>query len=144
MAVAGAAVFIFSRFGQPSVLGYLVAGVLIGPFTFSSPPVKDAELIRLLADLGLVLLLFALGLEFGWERIRQVGLKVLFIGVLQMGILIAVGYQIGISLGWTGTEALFLGAALSISSSAVVVTMLHDSGELTGSRGRLIVGILVV
>ncbi|NQW17425.1 MAG: cation:proton antiporter [Chloroflexi bacterium] len=144
MAVAGAAILLFRRIGQPPILGYLVAGVLIGPFTFSNPPVKDSELITLLADLGLVLLLFALGLEFGWERIRQIGLKVLFIGLVEMTIMVAIGYQLGLSLGWTGTESFFLGSALSISSSAVLVKILRDNNQLTDIRGRLIVGILVV
>ena len=86
MAVAGAALVLFRRLGQPPVLGYLLAGFLIGPFTLPSPPVRDPEAIRLLADIGLVLLLFALGLEFGWERIRQIGLRVVFIGVIEIAL----------------------------------------------------------
>lgn len=144
MAVAGAAIVLFRRLGQPTILGYLIAGILIGPFTFPHPPVEDVEVIRLLADLGLVLLLFALGLEFGWERIRQVGLRVLVIGTVEMGLMIAIGYQIGILLGWTGTEAIFLGSAMAISSSAVLVKMLRDTGRLHTQQGRLIIGILVV
>ena len=105
---------------------------------------SNADTIRQLADVGLVLLLFGLGLEFGWERIRQVGFKVLFIGALEITFLIALGFQIGVALGWTDTEAIFLGAAISISSSAVLIKMLGDSGELLSTRGRLIVGILVV
>ncbi len=144
MAVAGAAVVIMRQLKQPSILGYLVAGVLVGPFTFDNPIVADVETIRRLADVGLVLLLFGLGLEFGWERIRQVGFKVLFIGALEITFLIALGFQIGVALGWTDTEAIFLGAAISISSSAVLIKMLGDSGELMSTRGRIIVGILVV
>ncbi|MDA1296896.1 MAG: cation:proton antiporter [Chloroflexi bacterium] len=121
-----------------------MAGVLVGPFTFDNPIVADVPTIRRLADVGLVLLLFGLGLEFGWERIRQVGLKVLFIGALEITFLVALGFQIGVALGWTDTEAIFLGAAISISSSAVLIKMLGDSGELLSARGRMIVGILVV
>lgn len=144
MAVAGAAVVLMRQLRQPSILGYLLAGVLVGPFTFDNPIVADVETIRRLADIGLVLLLFGLGLEFGWERIRQVGFKVLFIGALEITFLIALGFQIGVALGWTDTEAIFLGAAISISSSAVLIKMLGDSGELLSTRGRIIVGILVV
>ena len=144
MAVAGAAVVVMRQLRQPSILGYLLAGVLVGPFTFDNPIVSDVGTIRRLADVGLVLLLFGLGLEFGWERIRQVGLKVLFIGALEITFLIALGFQIGVALGWTDTEAIFLGAAISISSSAVLIKMLGDNGELLSARGRLIVGILVV
>ena len=144
MAVAGAAVVVMRLLKQPSILGYIIAGVVVGPFTFDNPIVSHVEAIRQLADIGLVLLLFGLGLEFGWERIRQVGIKVLFIGALEITFLIALGFQIGVALGWTDTEAIFLGAAISISSSAVLIKMLGDSDELLSTRGRLIVGILVV
>ena len=148
MAVAGVAIVLFRRFGQPPILGYLLAGLLVGPFTLPllglQPPVDNIESIRLLADLGLVLLLFGIGLEFGWQRIRQIGLRVIFIAVIEISFMIALGYEIGTMLGWSGTEAFFLGAALSISSSAIIVKVLRDSGLLFRSQGRLIVGILVV
>lgn len=144
MAVAGAVVVLFRKLNQPPILGYLIAGLIIGPFTLPTPLVSDVETIRLLADLGLVLLLFAVGLEFGWRRIRQVGLGVLVIGSLEILIMISLGYWIGRLLGWTTQEAIFLGAALSISSSAILIKVLQDTGKLNTLSGRLIVGILVV
>jgi monovalent cation:H+ antiporter-2, CPA2 family len=144
MAVAGVAVVIFKRLRQPSILGYLVAGVLVGPFTFPSPPVANIEIVRLLADLGLVLLLFAVGMEFGWRRIRKVGVGVLLIGTIEMLAMIALGYHIGKLLGWSPIEAIYLGSALAISSSAILVKVLRDSGKLTTRAGKLIVGLLVV
>ena len=121
-----------------------MAGLLVGPFTLPNPPVTNVNTIRLLADLGLVLLLFALGLEFGWRRIRQVGLGVLLIGSIEILVMISLGYQVGRLLGWTAMESVFLGAALSISSSAILAKVLRDSGRLGSQAGRLIVGILVV
>ena len=144
MAVAGGVVVLFRKLNQPPILGYLLAGLLIGPFTLPQAPIKDAEPIRLLADLGLVLLLFALGMEFGWRRIRQVGFSVLLIGSLEIFAIISLGYGVGKALGWTSLEAFFLGSALSISSSAILVKVLRDSGQLGTASGRLIVGILVV
>ena len=144
MAVAGAALVLFRRLNLPTILGYLLAGFIIGPFTLPDPPIHNVETIRLLSDLGLVLLLFALGLEFGWERIRQVGFRVVLIGVIEMTFMIALGYEVGLLLGWSGKESFFLGAALSISSSAILVKMLRDSGQLLETRGQLIIGILVV
>ena len=144
MTVAGVAVVIFSRLNQPSILGYLVAGLLVGPFTLAKPPVTNIESIRLLADLGLVLLLFAVGLEFGWRRIRQVGLGVLLIGSVEILVSISLGYQVGRLLGWTALESIFLGSALCISSSAILIKVLRDTGMLTTAPGRLIVGILVL
>ena len=144
MSVAGAALVLFRFLKQPPVLGYLVAGVLIGPFTLPIAPVRDLDTIRLLADLGLVLLLFGIGLELGWQRIRQVGTQVIFIGLVEMTIMFALGYEIGALLGWTAVESVFLGGALCISSSAILVKMLRDTGNLFAPRGRIIVGILVV
>ena len=144
MAVAGGVVVLFRKLNQPPILGYLLAGLLIGPFTLPEPPIGDVESIRLLADLGLVLLLFALGMEFGWRRIRQVGLSVVLIGSVEIFGMISLGYGVGTALGWTSQEAFFLGSALSISSSAILVKVLRDSGRLATPSGRLIVGILVV
>ena len=148
MTVAGGAILLFRKLNQPPILGYLIAGVLVGPFTLPliglPSPVANVDSIRLLADLGLVLFLFAIGLEFGWQRIRQMGLRVVLIGAIEITFMVALGYEIGILMGWTATEAFFLGAALSISSSAIIVKMLRDTGQMFRPHGRLIIGILVV
>ncbi len=154
MAVAGIALVIFRAINMPPVLGYLLAGVIVGPFTLSAidigplasvqGPVQNLQTIRLLAELGLVLLLFGIGLEIGWHRIRQVGLKVIIIGVVEMATMFFIGYELAHWLGWTQTERIFLGAALSISSSAILIKMLRDTGSLHELRGQLIVGILLV
>ncbi|MFH1484800.1 MAG: cation:proton antiporter, partial [Chloroflexota bacterium] len=119
-------------------------GLLIGPYTLPVSPVTDIHTIRLLADLGLVLLLFGLGLEFSWSKIRQIGLAVLVIGGLEIITMISLGYGLGRLLGWSATDALFLGAALHISSSAIIVKVLRDMRKLALLSSRLIVGILVV
>jgi len=144
MAAAGAALVLFRKLGQPAVLAYLLAGIIIGPFVLPSLSLEDTGTVRLLADLGLVLLLFAMGLEMGWERLRRIGLRVILIGAIEITFMIALGYEIGILLGWSATEAIFLGAALSISSSAILLKVLKDAGKLYETHGRLIVGILAV
>ena len=144
MAVAGGALLLFRQLKLPPVLGFLVAGVIIGPFTLPDPPVKNLETIRLLADLGLVLLLFGIGLEFGWQRIRGIGPAVIMIAVVEFTIMFALGYQLALLLGWGSLDGIFLGASVSISSSAILMKMLRDTGKLLEIQGRLIVGILVV
>jgi CPA2 family monovalent cation:H+ antiporter-2 len=145
MGVALAATLPLRLLRQPPVLGYLAAGLVLGPFILPRFSVLDLETIQKLAEIGLVLLLFAIGLEFGWQRIRNIGLRVALIGVLEMTLVIAIVYQSGLSLlGLSRTEALFLGSALSISSSAVLIKVLADSGQLRTVRGQLMVGILVV
>ena len=144
MALAGAVVVVFRKLNQPPILGYLLAGLIVGPYTLPNPPVTDAGIIHLLADLGLVLLLFTIGLEFGWRRIREVGLGVLFIGAFEILTMISLGYLLGQLMNWSGQESLFLGAAMSISSSAILFKVLSDTRRLTSAAGRIVVGILVV
>lgn len=148
MTVAGIALVLFRFINQPPALGYLVAGIIVGPFTLPligvGSPIHSHETIRTLAELGLSILLFAVGLEFGWRRIRRLGLPILLIGAIEVSFMVALGYQLGRVLGWTGIEAIFLGAAVSISSSAIILKMLRDTGTLFSTHGRLIVGILVV
>ena len=121
MAAAGAVTLVFRRLRQPVILGYLIAGVLIGPYTLPVPPVTDAHTISMLVDVGLVLLLFVIGLEFSWDKIRQVGFSVLMIGVVEITTMICLGYGLGRLMGWSTTDAIFLGAAMHISSSAIIV-----------------------
>jgi len=144
MAVAGVALVLFRHLKQPPILGYLLAGLIIGPFTLPNPPVGDVETIRRLADIGLVLLLFAAGLEFGWDRIRRLGMVILFVGLFEISFMIIIGYNLGILLGWTSTEAFFLGSALAVSSSAILLKLLRDTNSLLKPHGQLIVGILII
>ena len=148
MGLASVTIVVFRWVKQPPVLGYLIAGLIVGPFTLpliGLPAfISDTEIIRVMADTGLVLLLFALGMEFGWSRIRQMGLRVVLIGTIGIVSMLVMGYEVATLLGWSATEAIFLGAALSISSSAIIVKVLRDSGTLLETHGRLIVGILVV
>ena len=148
MTVAGVALILFRFIKQPPALGYLVVGVIVGPFTLPllgiASPIHSHETIKELAELGLSILLFAIGLEFGWRRIRRLGFPILLIGAIEASFMIALGYQVGQLLGWTVLESIFLGAAISISSSAIILKMLRDTGALFSTHGRLIVGILVV
>ena len=142
MAAGGAAMLLCRQIKLPPILGYLGAGALLGPFALGA--VHNADTIGLLADLGLVLLLFGIGLECGWSRIRDVGARVILIAVVEMAIMFALGFEIANLLGWSTIEAVFLASAMCISSSAILMTMLRDSGQLLANRGRLIIGILVV
>ena len=142
MAVAGLAMVLCRWVKLPTVLGYLACGALIGPSALGA--VENVETIRLLADLGLVLLLFGIGLELGWRRIRDVGGAVIVIASIEMAVMFALGFEIAILMGWSDINAVFLGSAMCISSSAILMTMLRESEQLLETRGRLIVGILVV
>lgn len=150
MAVAGAVTLLFRWLHQPPILGYLIAGLIIGPYTIPflfdgvDAPVTDVDTIVLLADLGLIVLLFGIGLEFSWSKIREVGLAVIVIGAIEIITMMSLGYGVGRALGWSPMESVFLGAALHISSSAIIFKILSDSGRLGALSSRLIIGILVV
>ena len=131
--------------GQPPVLGYLLTGVLIGPFTLPTPLISNLDTIGLLAEMGLVLLLFGIGLELGWRRIRSIGFQVLVIGVVEISVMILFGVWIASVLpGLDGSHGLYLGGALAISSSAILLKALRDGANLNTRWGSTIVGILLV
>ena len=99
MAAGAVALVIFRWLKQPPVLGYIIAGAVIGPYAFAGFTVSNDASIRRIADLGLVVLLFTLGVEFGWQRVRQVGARVIFIGVVEVALMLWLGYQAGLLLG---------------------------------------------
>ena len=144
MVAAAVALILFRLIRQPPILGYLLAGVLVGPFALQGRFVQDTETVSLVAEVGLVVLLFAIGVEFGWERIRKVGLRVVVIGAVEITGMISLGYFLGRALGWSSTTSIYLGAALAFSSSAVLVQILRENGQLMSLRGQLVVGVLVV
>mgnify|MGYP001587938792 CR=1 FL=1 len=144
MATGAVALVIFRWLKQPPVLGYLIAGALVGPYLFTGFTVSNVESVRRIADLGLLVLLFTLGVELGWQRIRRVGSSVIFIAVIEVAVMLYLGFKTGIALGWTPTEALFLGAALSMTSSAVLIKYLRDTGQLHAAHGQIIIGITLI
>ena len=145
MAIAAGGLALARLAWQPPVLGYLIAGLLIGPFTLPKPLISNLDTIGLLAELGLVLLLFGIGLELGWRRIRSVGFRVLVIGVVEISTLTLFGIWLAGALpGIDGSHGLYLGGAIAISSSAILLKGLRDGGNLRSGWGQTVVGILLV
>ena len=145
MAIAAAGLAFARLVWQPPVLGYLAAGLLIGPFTLPHPVISNLDTIELMAELGLVLLLFGIGLELGWRRIREIGFLVLVIGIVEITTLTLLGMWIANKvMGISGASGLYLGGAMAISSSAILLKGLRDSGNLRSGWGQTIVGILLV
>ncbi|HEX7221979.1 MAG TPA: cation:proton antiporter, partial [Candidatus Limnocylindrales bacterium] len=130
------------RLGQPAIIGYLLAGVAIGPFTPGF--VGDVDQITTLADVGIVLLLFALGVEFEIGELRNIRRLALPGGTLQIVSVILVGAAIMVGVGYDIPEALVVGACLSISSTLVVIKTLIDRGELDSLHGRAAIGWSIV
>ncbi len=139
IAVAAVIILLFHRLRQPLVLGYLVAGILVGPLVVSA---RDS--VELLARLGIILLTFSIGLEFNLKRLRTIGATVIAAATVEILLMIGFGFQLGLILGWTALEATLLGAVLSVGSTMIIVRALMQYGGLDKERARLVVGLLIV
>ncbi|HEU5432835.1 MAG TPA: cation:proton antiporter [Thermomicrobiales bacterium] len=139
-ALAGGAVA--HRLGQPALLGYILAGVLIGPGTPGL--VADHERVELLANLGVAFLMFALGVEFSLEELLRVRRVALFSGGLQIVATTIFGTLVGLLVGWPFPAAALLGGATAISSSIVAVKLLVGRGEAESAQARVAMGVGVV
>jgi CPA2 family monovalent cation:H+ antiporter-2 len=127
--------FVAVRLRQSAVLGYIAAGIVIGPFTPGY--VADPEAVEALADLGLVFLLFAIGAELSLRDLLRAGRVAMLGGSIQLIVTIGLGAVLGLALGWTPAAALVFGAALAISSGAVLGKLLGERGEQDSEHGRI-------
>lgn len=129
------------RLRQSVIVGYLVAGVVIGPFTpgFSG----DREQIASLAEVGVIFLMFALGIEFSLKELARVKGVALIGTAIQMLLVVGAGAALGQVLGWPLTRGLFIGGIIAISSTMVVLKTLLDRGEVASTHGRVLLGILI-
>jgi CPA2 family monovalent cation:H+ antiporter-2 len=145
MIVAGLVTVVFHRLRQPVVLGYILAGVIVGPHT---PPFQfisnEHHTIQSLAEIGIVFLMFSLGLHFSLRKLAAVGATAVIAATLEIVLMVLIGYQIGRMFGWTSMDSLFLGAILSISSTTIIVKALADLGRMKEKFSELIFGILIV
>ncbi|MEO8470258.1 MAG: cation:proton antiporter family protein [Chloroflexota bacterium] len=130
------------RLGQPPLVGYLLAGIVIGPFTpgFTG----DVERISVLAEVGVVLLVFALGVEFSLKELAAVRRVAVGAALVQILVSIIGGFLLGIAVGLDPRAALVVGAVIAISSTLVVVKTLADRGELDSIHGRNAIGWMIV
>ncbi|WP_044873301.1 cation:proton antiporter [Pseudomonas sp. LFM046] len=144
MLVAGMVTILFHRFKQPVVLGYIVAGFIIGPHTPPFELIHDEETIKTLAELGVIFLMFCLGLEFSLAKLFRVGATAFIAAFLEIVLMIWIGYQIGSYFGWSTMDSLFLGAILAISSTTIIVKALSDLKMKNERFAQLIFGVLIV
>lgn len=139
--IALACGFAMVRLRQPAIVGYIFAGVVMGPHGFGL--IHSAEGIDFFAELGLLLLLFIVGLELSLQSFKQVYKVALFCAALQSLVAIALTWIIGGLLGWGFEASLLLGFVLALSSTAVGIKMLQDIGEFDTQAGRITMGVLV-
>lgn len=141
---AGIAVLIFRKLKQPLVLGYLIAGFLAGNHFDFFPSVKDIKSVEIWAEIGIIFLLFSLGLEFSFKKLMKVGGTASITATVQIMTMCFVGYAVGKWLGWPTMDSIFLGAILSISSTTIILKSFEELGVKTQKFAGIVVGSLIV
>ena len=144
MIVAGLVTVVCHLLRQPVVLGYLVAGVIIGPHTSIPVFVRERHTVEMMAELGVILLMFSLGLHFSLRKLAAVGATAFVAAALEILLMMLIGYGMGRWFGWGRMDSIFLGAVLSISSTTIITKALADLGLMKERFAELIFGILVV
>ena len=141
---AAIVLLIFKKIKQPVVLGYILAGMLVGPHIPFLPTINDMENIHVWANIGVIFLLFSLGLEFSFKKIVNVGKSALITATANILFLLFVGYQVGLILGWNTTDSLFLGGMISMSSTTIIIKAFDELNLKKEPFTFIVFGILVV
>ncbi|KXU34636.1 potassium transporter [Ventosimonas gracilis] len=152
MLTAGMVTILCHRFRQPVVLGYILAGFLIGPhmplFELASLSkgglINDEESIKTLAELGVIFLMFCLGLEFSLRKLFSVGATAFFAAFMEILLMVWLGWEVGQFFGWTRMDSIFLGAILAMSSTTIIVKALSDLKMKHERFAQQIFGVLIV
>jgi len=142
LAVAAVTTVVFQRLRQPVVLGYIIAGLIVGPHV-PIPLVADPNVVQTLSALGVILLMFSLGLEFSLRKLMAVGPTAGLTALLQSSLMVWLGFTIGRLFGWTTLESLFAGAVIAISSTTIIAKAFEEQG-IRGKLRELVVGVLIV
>jgi CPA2 family monovalent cation:H+ antiporter-2 len=142
--VGGITTILFHKLKQPVVLGYMLAGLLIGPHTPPFPLIQDEHTVKTLAEMGVVLLMFRMGLHFSLRKLVAVGVTAFIAASFEIIAMLLLGYGAGQLFGWNTMDSVFLGAILSISSTTIIVKTLVDLKMIEERFAELIFGILIV
>ena len=142
--VAGVVTVVFRWLKQPLVLGYIVAGLLAGPHVGLIPTIADTADIAIWADIGVVFLLFALGLEFSFKKLVRVGKTGIITAVTEVVAMFLVGLLVGRALHWSPTDSMFLGGMLSMSSTTIIIKAFDDLHVREERFATQVFGVLVV
>jgi CPA2 family monovalent cation:H+ antiporter-2 len=144
LCVAAVVTVLFQKIKQPIVLGYLIAGLIVGPYTPPFSLIDDEFEIRILAELGVIFLMFSIGLEFTFGKLKRLGIPAIIIGVIEVVLMMIVGFYVGQFLGWSTYENILLGAALAISSTTIIIKALEEYDLKRHKFAELMIGVLLV
>ncbi|MDO8543903.1 MAG: cation:proton antiporter [Opitutaceae bacterium] len=142
--VAGVVGWLCQRVGLSAVVGFLVAGMVVGPFNPRVTLVSDTERIQTLAQVGLVFLMFSIGLQLSLRKMRRLGMSLMLATAVGAIMVYYLSRLLGIAMGWSGRESLFLAGMLMVSSSAIIGKILHETGTNHERSGQLAMGVAVL
>ena len=142
--LAGIVTIVFRRLGQPLVLGYIVAGFLAGPHMPYTPTVSDTASIETWSSIGVIFLMFSLGLEFSFKKIVKMGVKPIVSACLVMAFMAGMGSTAGRMLGWSDSDCLFLGGMLAMSSTTIIYKAFADLGLRTRKFAAEVLSVLII
>lgn len=141
---AAVVTLLFKKLKQPVVLGYLIAGFIVGPNFTLFPTIKDTASVSIWAEIGVIFMLFGLGLEFSFKKLAKVGKSASITATFEILSMLGVGYLVGQLLGWSKMDSLFLGGILSISSTTIIVRAFDELGYKAKGFVSLVFGVLIV
>lgn len=144
LAAGGAITLIFKKLKQPLVLGYIIAGLLIGPHVDFIPTVKETNNINIWSEIGVIFLLFSLGLEFSFKKLGKVGGAASITALVEIIGVGAIGFVVGYFLGWTTLDCIFLGGMLAMSSTTIIIRAFDELGMKTQKFVGVVFGTLIV
>lgn len=144
LVVASIVTIIFKRLKQPLVLGYIVAGFLAGPHMPYTPSVSSIEGIEEWSDLGVIFLMFTLGLEFSFKKIVRMGMRPILTAIMVMCCMIGIGGLVASLFGWSSMDSLFLGGMLSMSSTTIIYKAYDDLGLRSKSFASGVISVLII
>ncbi len=144
LGAAGFIILLFKKLKQPLVLGYIIAGLLVGPHFAFFPTVIEIANIQIWAEIGVIFLLFSLGLEFSFKKLVKVGASSSVMAFTEVVVMVLLGYLSGKLLGWSTMDSIFLGGILSISSTTIIIRAFDELGVKTQRFAGLVFGILII
>lgn len=144
LGVAGITTLIFRKLKQPVVLGYILAGLLVGHNIPWTPTITDAKNVQVWAEIGVVFLLFSLGLEFSFKKLVRIGGTASITAVVEIAGMLGIGFLIGRLMGWSTMDSLFLGGILSISSTTIIIRAFEELGIKSQRFAGIVFGVLIV
>lgn len=144
LAAAGITTLLFKKIKQPLVLGYILAGLLVGPHIKFIPTVTDNESIHIWAEIGVIFLLFSLGLEFSFKKLVKVGGSASITAIVEVVFMLLIGFVAGLAMGWSTMDSIFLGGILSVSSTTIIIRAFEELGVKHKKFAGLVFGVLIV